>query len=601
MGLVIMRRTNVFIFLIACMTILVLFIFSADVNRDEVVFVPPIPPDAVLTDGTNSAAGSANINNWYYRGNDNVFYTYQKTDSVSEDSNESSVSGGPNGNFTNEGSNEDSIGMGSGIGSSNDGVIDDAGINKQQVLLYNGSLILDFVDNTGKYSQYPYPDKLSLEIFHKDNMIFQDNDIAINDADGDENGSASEQTSKQENDLENDMPQLLLSEFTYPIYQLYQPKENGELLYKVTAFWDESKASNRGFYGEVVYEFSFFNDVPIEFEVSSYESFPGELVTIFAKYADEDEKITLISDLAEPEIPFYKQENGQIAILPLSYYLQPADYIINLKVEQEAESEKEDEMEQEGEIEKAGEISRVQAKEVKAGDAGQKEEVVQNKTESNEREESKGKTEQIAENKKAENNLSDSIKYYEIIVRVLDKDFPIQYLTVSEELDESTRNDAAYEEYDKYVGAVRKTNTPVKMWDGVFLKPVEGMITTEFGMRRFVNDAPTSYRHSGIDIAAERGTPVKATNSGRVILARHLILTGNTVLIDHGYGIISWSYHMDSIQVKEGDDLIKGQIIGTVGSTGFSTGPHLHFAISVHDIFTNPWTLFEHEPAEIIF
>ena len=58
---------------------------------------------------------------------------------------------------------------------------------------------------------------------------------------------------------------------------------------------------------------------------------------------------------------------------------------------------------------------------------------------------------------------------------------------------------------------------------------------------------------------------------------------------------------MDSIQVKEGDDLIKGQIIGTVGSTGFSTGPHLHFAISVHDVFTNPWTLFEHEPVETIF
>ncbi len=576
MGLVIMRRTGVFIFLIACVTILVLFIFSADVNRDEAVFVPPIPPDTVITDGTNSAAGSANINNWYYRGNDNVFYTYQKASSVGEDSNESSVSGGPNGNFANEGSNEDPIGKGFGIGSSNGGVIDDfvindAGINKQQVLLYNGSLILDFVDKTGKYSQYPYPDKLSLEIFYKDNMIFQDNEITINDADGDGNDSAAEQTSVQENDIENGMPQLLLSEFTYPVYQLYQPKENGELLYKVTALWDESNASNRGFYGEVIYEFSFFNDVPIEFEISSYESFPGELVTIFAKYANEDEKITLISDLAESEIPFYKRENGQIAILPLSYYLQPADYIINLKVEKEVESEQE---------------------------------VVQNKTGSNEREESKGKTEQIAQNQNAKDNLSDSIKsyeIYEIIVGVLNKDFPIQYLTVSEELDESTRNDEAYEEYDKYVGAVRKTNTPVKMWDGVFLKPVEGMITTEFGMRRFVNDAPTSYRHSGIDIAAERGTPVKATNSGRVILARHLILTGNTVLIDHGYGIISWSYHMDSIQVKEGDDLLKGQIIGVVGSTGFSTGPHLHFAISVHDIFTNPWTLFEHEPAETTF
>ena len=63
------------------------------------------------------------------------------------------------------------------------------------------------------------------------------------------------------------------------------------------------------------------------------------------------------------------------------------------------------------------------------------------------------------------------------------------------------------------------------MWDGVFLQPVEGRITTEFGMRRFVNNAPTSYRHSEIDIAADKGVPVKAPNSGKVNFIRHLILT----------------------------------------------------------------------------
>lgn len=181
-------------------------------------------------------------------------------------------------------------------------------------------------------------------------------------------------------------------------------------------------------------------------------------------------------------------------------------------------------------------------------------------------------------------------------VNIIDKDFPIQYLTVSSEIDSSTRNDEAYAEYDKVIGPVRKTNTPEKFWEGTFLKPVEGRITTEFGMRRFVNNAPTSYRHSGIDIAANMGTPIMATNSGRVILSRHLILIGNTVLIDHGYGMISWNYHMDTLGVELGDMVKKGDIIGTVGTTGFSTGPHLHFAISVHDIFTNPWTLFDAEP-----
>ena len=276
----------------------------------------------------------------------------------------------------------------------------------------------------------------------------------------------------------------------------------------------------------------------MEFEISSTETYPGELLTIYARYADEGEEIVLKSDLIKADVPFFKYKEGKFAIIPLSYDLQPSDYNISLTVK---DNSREDQDREKG-------------------------------------------------------NQGKGTKTYNITVKVLPKDFPIQHLTISEEVDQATRNDEAYEEYDKYVGAVRKTVTPEKMWDGAFLKPVEGRITTEFGMRRFVNNAPTSYRHSGIDIAAATGTPVKAANSGRVILARYLTLTGNTVLIDHGYGIISWSYHMDSIDVSEGEYVTKGQIIGKVGSTGFSTGPHLHFAVSVNDIFTNPWTLFKQEP-----
>ncbi len=560
-----MRRTILFVFLIICTIVLILFVFSMDVNQDEWLFVPPIPPDTILTDGTALIEGSANISKWYYMGTDNKFHLYQNDNSV----NDSSDGGSSNSDFINDDADS------AVDNNAYNAVINEVGVNNRQMLFYTGSLGLNFIDNTGKYSKYHYPDKLHLQIFYKDNLIYEDDEIVINyeaksniessnigGSNIESSNIEAEKTKKNDqgndlknsliNDLKSDAPHMLLSEFAYPIYQ---PKENGFLLYKVTAFWDESKSGDRGFYGEAVYEFNFFNDVPIEFEVSSYQSFPGELITIFAKYANEDEKITLKSDAVEQEIPFYEHENGRIAILPLSYYLQPAEYVINLRVEQTGVIGKEGKAIQSGVIEenKVGEDGRLP-------------------------------------------NNSNFLKSYEIIINVLNKDFPIQYLTVSEELDQSTRNDEAYEEYDKYVGAVRKTNTPVKMWDGVFLKPVEGPITTEFGMRRFVNDAPTSYRHSGIDIAADRGTPVKATNSGMVILARYLIHTGNTVLIDHGYGIISWSYHMDSLQVKEGDKLVKGQIIGTVGSTGFSTGPHLHFAISVHDIFTNPWTLFEHEP-----
>jgi murein DD-endopeptidase MepM/ murein hydrolase activator NlpD len=551
-----MRKIVLFIFIITCTTLLLLFVCAKNVNQDEGTYAHPIPPDVQLTDGINSIAGSVKIDNWHYRGKDNKFYLYKNESFVNSTVIDNIIDNAVDNDYIN-----DSVINNSAVndGNVNDSVTDNSAPNdkgyiisknqdvsnnldennNQEVLFYNGNLTLkfDYTSDSYKYNQYHYPDKLDLQIFHKDNLIFQDDKIVLNNRFQNEQGN--EQNNKLKNELKDEIQDNLLSELDYPIFQ---PKENGELLYKITASWNESESVNRGFYGQAIYEFAFFNDVPTEFKVSSYQTFPGELVTISAKYVNEDEKITLKSDLVESEIPFYKYEHGQIAVLPLSYNLHPSDYVIELQVER---------------VERAKQIEQVE----QSGSS-----------------DTEGKKD-------------------EITISVLPKDFPIQYLTVSDEVDKSTRNDEAYEEYNKYVGAVRKTNTPVKMWDGVFLKPVEGRITTEFGMRRFVNNAPTSYRHSGIDIAADKGTPVKATNSGKVILARHLILTGNTVIIDHGFGIISWSYHMDSINVKEGDDLVRGQIIGTVGSTGFSTGPHLHFAISVHDVFTNPWTLFEHEPA----
>ncbi len=115
----------------------------------------------------------------------------------------------------------------------------------------------------------------------------------------------------------------------------------------------------------------------------------------------------------------------------------------------------------------------------------------------------------------------------------------------------------------------------------------------DFGKRRHVNNAPTSYRHNGLDIGQDEGTPVKAINHGRVLIADYMIGTGYTIIIEHGYGLKSWYYHMVSLNVKTGDMIKKGDIIGLVGSTGFSTGPHLHLAISVNDIFVNPMPFFE--------
>jgi murein DD-endopeptidase MepM/ murein hydrolase activator NlpD len=104
--------------------------------------------------------------------------------------------------------------------------------------------------------------------------------------------------------------------------------------------------------------------------------------------------------------------------------------------------------------------------------------------------------------------------------------------------------------------------------------PVNGPITSPFGMR-------WGTLHPGLDIGAGMGTPIRAAGSGRVIVAGYEGGYGNLVVIDHGNGIATAYGHQSSIAVAVGQDVTKGQVIGYVGSTGFSTGPHLHFQVRV--------------------
>lgn len=181
-------------------------------------------------------------------------------------------------------------------------------------------------------------------------------------------------------------------------------------------------------------------------------------------------------------------------------------------------------------------------------------------------------------------------------IDLLTKEWQTQNLTVDESVaSETIDNTAANDEYFAKVQPKKALYEPAPLWEGSFIQPVEGEITTEFGMLRTVNGVPSD-RHSGVDIAADRGTPVKAANSGKVLFAEKIALTGNTVCIEHGLGLKTWYYHMDSLDVKAGDMVKKGQIIGTVGSTGFSTGPHLHWAASVFDVYINPWSLIDAAP-----
>jgi biotin carboxyl carrier protein len=126
-----------------------------------------------------------------------------------------------------------------------------------------------------------------------------------------------------------------------------------------------------------------------------------------------------------------------------------------------------------------------------------------------------------------------------------------------------------------------------------FIAPVEGRISGRFGRARVYNGKPGS-PHSGMDIAAPSGTPVKAPAAGVVTFADpDLYLTGGTLVIDHGHGISSNFLHLSRIDVRVGDRVGQGQIVAAVGSTGRSTGPHLHWGMNWFDVRIDPQLVLE--------
>ena len=118
-------------------------------------------------------------------------------------------------------------------------------------------------------------------------------------------------------------------------------------------------------------------------------------------------------------------------------------------------------------------------------------------------------------------------------------------------------------------------------------KPVAGPLSSKFGVRRFFNGEERN-PHSGLDFAVPAGTPIKAPAAGKVILTGNYFFNGNTVFVDHGQGFISMFCHMSKIDVKVGDMVPRGGVVGRVGSTGRATGPHMHWNVSLNDARVDP-------------
>ena len=143
------------------------------------------------------------------------------------------------------------------------------------------------------------------------------------------------------------------------------------------------------------------------------------------------------------------------------------------------------------------------------------------------------------------------------------------------------------------VAEARKRDDARADFAQAFVRPVEGRISGRFGRARVYNGKPGA-PHSGMDIAAPTGTPVKAPAAGIVTFAEpDLYLTGGTLLIDHGHGISSNFLHLSRIDVKPGDRVEQGQVVAAVGSTGRSTGPHLHWGMSWFDVRIDPQLVLE--------
>lgn len=179
----------------------------------------------------------------------------------------------------------------------------------------------------------------------------------------------------------------------------------------------------------------------------------------------------------------------------------------------------------------------------------------------------------------------------DVTIDVVAKKFEVSRLNVAEKFVEPNKLEAQRaaresHEVDALYGRITTDIVP----DEPFTVPIPGETGKNFGERRIFNGEPRA-PHSGSDLRASVGTPVHATNRARVVLAKNLYFTGNTVLLDHGFGIYSLYAHLSRIDVRPGQIVKNGQVVGLAGATGRVTAPHLHWGMRVQGARVDPFSL----------
>jgi len=180
---------------------------------------------------------------------------------------------------------------------------------------------------------------------------------------------------------------------------------------------------------------------------------------------------------------------------------------------------------------------------------------------------------------------------YRKFIRIKPKKYPVSRITVKERKKTKDLLKRIKEEY-RLIRKVLSGYSPKKFTEKRFFLPVKyPEISTPFGAKRVINGKRRSI-HWGVDFKAPKGTPVYSSLSGKVVLAKELFYTGKTVIIDHGLCLYTLYAHLSKIKVKESQNVKGGEIIGEVGSTGRSTGPHLHFGIYLCGERADPYLAF---------
>jgi murein DD-endopeptidase MepM/ murein hydrolase activator NlpD len=185
----------------------------------------------------------------------------------------------------------------------------------------------------------------------------------------------------------------------------------------------------------------------------------------------------------------------------------------------------------------------------------------------------------------------DGVELTPLTVEVKAVAFPTEELKVAEQFVQlSKENEERAAREAKEISTIHATVSREILWRDPFLSPIAGTAGSNFGKRRVFNGEARN-PHNGADLKAATGDAIRSTNRGRVVLAKDLFYTGNTVIVDHGIGIYSLYAHLSRIDVKTGMTVERGQIVGLAGATGRVTGPHLHWGVRVQNARVDPFSL----------